>query len=122
VAEHSEVGASYESAELLLPSFLETEDAAKVIDYLQERLVESVNQMDVSDDPDEAENQLRNIVLNLQIRAFLAGSFWSGNGEPLVNQSLFDSGEELSIELTSDQKLELTRSLLNGDGISLKIL
>jgi hypothetical protein len=110
---------AYSEAESLLDELLETNPAMaeEIIEMLDSRLAEEINSADMSEDEDEASAQLRNIVLRLQTLAFLAGAYWKGL--TVKEQS---PEESLSIELTDAQKLELTRNLLNGDGISLKIL
>jgi len=99
-----------------LEEFIQSDESDEVIEMLQDRLVQSINQMTVSEDEDEAEEQMRQLVLNLQVRAFLAGVFWKDNETQ-------QTGEEVvTVSIDDTQKLKLTRSLLYGDGISLKIL
>jgi len=109
----------YMMAENNLDDFLTSDEAPEVVELLQDRLVEAVNQLEMPDDEDEAEEALRRTVLGLQVRAFLAGMYF--RDAEISNQPT--AGEEvMTVELDAEQKLELTRSLLNGDGISLKIL
>jgi len=93
--------------------------AEEIVEMLELRLAEEINSADMSEDEDEASAQLRNIVLRLQTVAFIAGSIWKGM---IQDEETEQTEGSLSLVLTSEQKLELTRDLLNGDGISLKIL
>ena len=112
---------AYTEAERFRDNGFSDESIAPIAtEFLESRLLHEISLTEMSEDEDIAEEQLRAIVSNLQITAFLAGVFWR---EELENKQFnVNTGEELSIELSSEQKIELARSLLNEDGISLKIL
>jgi len=111
---------AYTEAETFRDNGFSDENIAPIAtEFLESRLLHEISLTEMNEDEDIAEEQLRAIVSNLQITAFLAGVFWR---EELEKKFNVNTGEELSIELSSEQKIELARSLLNEDGISLKIL
>lgn len=112
----------YAQAVQLLPLWLEGEESGEIIEMLRNKLVEAINELEPpSDDEEASEEQMRSVVLQLQATAFIAGMAFAGNREERPVPTEDKDEEELFIEVDSDTKLALTRRLLNGEGIGIRI-